>query len=187
MFITLEGLDGSGKTTLARGLASALGGAVLREPGGEPLAEQIRALVKSGEATPRAEALLFAAARAQLVDRELRPRLTNHETLILDRFVDSSLAYQGAGRGLDGVDVINAFATGGLTPDHTLYLRIDAATALQRIGDRGERDHFETLDFLQRVADGYDALAARHPERWITLDADQPPDDVLRQALAALA
>src|SRR3954467_10825423 len=114
-FITVEGLDGSGKTTLVAGLASALGATALREPGGEALAEQIRALVKSGDADPRAEALLFAAARAQLVARELKPRLEAGETLVLDRFVDSSLAYQGFGRGLEGVAEIDAFATAGLT------------------------------------------------------------------------
>jgi dTMP kinase len=185
VFITVEGLDGSGKTTLVQGLHDALGYPVLREPGGEPLAEQIRALVKGGDATPRAEALLFAAARAQLVERELGPRLARGESLILDRFVDSSLAYQGAARGLDGVDTINAFATGGLTPDLTLLLRIDAATALARVGNRGARDHFESEAFLARVAAGYDALAAADP-RFVVLDATQPPDAVLAAALQAL-
>jgi dTMP kinase len=185
-FITVEGLDGSGKTTLVRGLADALGATALREPGGEPLAEEIRGLVKRGDADARAEALLFAAARAQLVARELDPRLAAGETLVLDRFVDSSLAYQGYGRGLGGIEEINAFATGGLTPDRTLLLRVDAATGLARVGGRGEADHFEDLAFLERVAAGYDALVAADPARWVVLDATQPPDAVLAAALTAL-
>lgn len=188
MLITVEGLDGSGKTTLVRGLADHLGATALREPGGEPLAERIRELVKDGAAVPRAEALLFAAARAQLVERELAPRLARGETLVLDRFVDSSLAYQGAGRGLEGVDVINKFATGGLVPDRTLLLRVEPALGLVRVGGRGAaKDHFEEVAFLARVAAGYDALAAADPARWTVLDGALPPDALLAGALQALA
>ena len=132
--ITVEGLDGAGKTTLAGALAGALRALgqeveVLREPGGVVLSERIRALVKDPALTvgPRAEALLYAAARAQLVEERLEPLLAAGRWVLLDRFVDSSLAYQGAGRGL-GVDTIrrlNAFATGDLVPDRTLLLRID--------------------------------------------------------------
>jgi dTMP kinase len=153
-----------------------------------PVAEQIRAVVKGSPCDPRAEALLFAAARAQLVAEALEPRLAAGETLVLDRFVDSSLAYQGGGRGLgiEAVRAVNLFATGGLLPDRTLYLRIDPAAGLARVGGRGDSDHFEELAFLQRVAAAYDELAATEPERWVVLDASLPPDAVLAQALAAL-
>src|SRR3954454_8530731 len=144
MLITLEGLDGAGKSTLAAGLQRDLGRplTVLREPGGVELSERIRGLVKDPglRVDLRAEALLFAAARAQLVAEQLRPRLEAGELVLLDRFVDSSLAYQGAGRGLgvEEVAAINAFGTGGLAPDLTLLLRIDAAAGRARQGERGE-------------------------------------------------
>src|SRR5215212_9083410 len=137
--ITVEGV--AGKTTLVEGLAAELSArgravSVLREPGGVELSERIRALVKDPalHVHPRAEALLYAAARAQLVAEQLEPRLAAGDWVLLDRFVDSSLAYQGAGRGL-GVEEIrrlNLFATGGLAPDRTLLLRIDARAGLAR-------------------------------------------------------
>ena len=138
--ITLEGIDGAGKSTLATALHADLARdrpvELLREPGGVALSERIRELVTDGglRCDARAEALLYAAARAQLVDERLRPWLDAGTWVLLDRFVDSSLAYQGAGRGL-GVEAIaklNAFATGGLVPDRTLLLRIDAVTARAR-------------------------------------------------------
>jgi len=186
VLITVEGLDGSGKTTLVRGLAAALGATALREPGGEPLAERIRELVKVHETDPHAEALLFAAARAQLVATQVRPRLQAGETLVLDRFVDSSLAYQGAGRGLgmDAVRAMNAFAP---VPDRTLLLRIGPAAGLERVGGRGSADRFEDLALLERVAAAYGALAAAEPLRWVVLDAAEPPEAVLAAALQALA
>src|ERR671922_587615 len=134
VLITVEGLDGAGKTTLIAGLSKALEARgrpvfVLREPGGVEVSERIRELLKdpSLEIDPRAEALLYAAARAQLVAEELRPLLEAGDTVLLDRFVDSSLAYQGAGRGLgvEQIRALNEFATGGLKPDRTLLLRID--------------------------------------------------------------
>jgi dTMP kinase len=184
--ITVEGLDGAGKTTLVEALGPALGATVLREPGGVEAAERIRALVKGAALDVHAEALLFAAARAQLVAEKLRPLLAAGETVVLDRFVDSSLAYQGGGRGLgvDAVRAINAFACAGLVPDRTLLLRLDAATGLARVG--GGRDHFEDAAFLGRVAETYDALAAADPGRWVVLDAAQPPEAVLAAALEAL-
>jgi dTMP kinase len=191
--ITVEGLDGAGKTTLVERLAEALDVLVLREPGGAELSERIRALVKDPvlAVDSRAEALLYAAARAQLVAERLRPLLAAGRWVLLDRFVDSSLAYQGAGRGL-GVEAIrrlNAFATGGLVPDRTLLLRIDPAIGLARVAGRpddADRLEREAGAFFARVAEAYDALAAAEPERVAVIDAAQEPDAVLADALRAL-
>ncbi len=193
--VTVEGIDGAGKTTLVEQLAAELPGAVvLREPGGVPLAERIRTVVKDpGLAVDgRAEALLYAAARAQLVAERLRPLLDAGRLVLLDRFVDSSLAYQGAGRGLgvDAVRAINAFATGGVAPDRTLLLRIDAATRRTRLAARsGAADRLELEDeaFFERVVAAYDELALAEPGRWAVVDASGPADGVLRAARAALA
>ena len=199
MLITIEGLDGAGKTTLAAALADALqqrGRPVrlLREPGGVEAAERIRALVTDPglRVGARAEALLYAAARAQLVEEALRPLLDAGEWVLLDRFVDSSLAYQGAGRGLGVAEVraLNDFATGGLVPDRTLLLRLDPAVRASRVGGRGEAaDRLELAGdgFFATVAAAYDALAAADPARWRVLDASAAPEDVLAQALAALS
>jgi dTMP kinase len=136
--ITIEGIDGAGKSTLAAALVDAMArrgvqATLLREPGGVRTAERIRELVHDPEATigARAEALLYAAARAQLVEEALEPLLGGGRLVLLDRFVDSSLAYQGAGRelGVDAIAAINAFGTGGLAPDRTLLLRLDPAAA----------------------------------------------------------
>jgi dTMP kinase len=180
VLITVEGLDGSGKTTLVQGLAQALGATALREPGGEPLAERIRDLVKAHAFDAYAEALLFAAARAQLTATEITPRLARGETLVIDRFTDSSLAYQGAGRGL-GIGTVRAMNAFAPVPDKTLLLRIDPAVGLERVGGRGAADRFEDLAFLQTVAAAYDELA--HDPRWRVLDATLPPDELLAQAL----
>jgi dTMP kinase len=193
--ITIEGLDGAGKTTLCQGLAEALPGArLLREPGGVELSERIRALVKDPalEVDPRAEALLYAAARAQLVASLVRPLLEDGVTVLLDRFVDSSLAYQGAGRGLgvDAVRAINDFGTGGLAPDVTLLLRIDPAAGRARQADRGEEpDRLEREDgaFFEAIARAYDELAAAEPQRFRVLEASAAPDVVLAAALEAIA
>jgi dTMP kinase len=186
--ITVEGIDGAGKTTLVAGLADAL-----REPGGVELSERLRELVKARELTigERAETLVYAAARAQLVEERIRPALATGHWVLLDRFVDSSLAYQGGGRGL-GVQVVrdlNAFATGGLAPDRTLLLRVDPAVGLTRVGERLEgfdRLERERLDFWQAVAAAYDDLAAAEPDRIAVIDAAQPPERVLADALAQL-
>jgi dTMP kinase len=193
--ITVEGLDGAGKTTVVEGLAAALGDVVvLREPGGVDLSERIRALVKDPalDVHPRAEALLYAAARAQLVAERLEPLLAAGRSVLLDRFVDSSLAYQGAGRGLgvDAVRDLNAFATGGLVPDRTLLLRIEPAVGLARAAGRpqdADRLEREAPAFFAAIAAAYDALAAGEPERFAVIDATQPPDAVLADCLAALA
>jgi dTMP kinase len=192
MLITVEGLDGAGKTTLITGLARSLGAVVLREPGGVELSERIRSLVADPalEVDPRAEALLYAAARAQLVAEKLVPLLSAGETVLLDRFVDSSLAYQGGGRGLGVSEIraLNLFATGGLQADRTLLLRIDPERGLARIAGR-EADRLELSggEFFARVAQTYDELAAADPDRFIVLDATQPPDTVLASALKALS
>jgi dTMP kinase len=196
MLITIEGVDGAGKSTLVAGLAAALEArgrpvVVLREPGGVALSERIRALLAdpSVVVAGRAEALLFAAARAQLVTERLRPLLDAGRWVLLDRFVDSSLAYQGAGRGLGVEEVrsLNEFATGGLRPDRTLLLRIPPERGLARIAGR-EADRLEREDgaFFRAVAAAYDALAAAEPDRIAVIDADAPPEAVLAAALAAL-
>jgi dTMP kinase len=194
VLITIEGIDGAGKTTLAAALAERLGATLLREPGGVELSERIRALVKDPalDVDPRAEALLYAAARAQLVAERLRPLLDAGETVVLDRFVDSSLAYQGGARGLgvEAVRAINDFGTGGLVPDVTLLLRIDPATGRSRQDVRGEaRDRLEREGdpFFARIAQAYDELAAAEPQRFRVIDAAQTPEAVLRDALSRVA
>ena len=197
--ITIEGLDGAGKTTLATGLVAALrergiDARALREPGGVALAERVRAVVKDPELRvgARAEALLYAAARAQLVEEALRPLLDAGAWVVLDRFLDSSLAYQGAGRGLgiDAVRAINLFGTGGLQPDRTLLLRIDPVQGRARQAGRGEapdRLEREADAFFRTIATAYDELAAAEPERIRVLDATLPPAAVLSGALDAMA
>jgi len=197
--ITIEGLDGAGKTTLASGLVAALSergidAHALREPGGVALAERVRAVVKDPELRvgARAEALLYAAARAQLVEEALRPLHDVGAWVVLDRFLDSSLAYQGAGRGLgiDAVRAINLFGTGGLQPDRTLLLRIDPVQGRARQAGRGEapdRLEREADAFFRTIATAYDELAAAEPERIRVLDATLPPAAVLSGALDAMA
>jgi dTMP kinase len=196
--ITIEGIDGAGKSTLATALRAELARErpveLLREPGGAELSERIRALVRDPalRCDPRAEALLYAAARAQLVDERLRPWLAAGTWVLLDRFVDSSLAYQGAGRGLgvEQIAALNAFATGGLTPDRTLLLRIDPVTARARQQSRlvaPDRLEQEDHAFFDTIAAAYDELAAGDPHRFLVLDADDTPERVLALAVRALA
>ena len=187
------------ETTLAAGLVEALRergieAEALREPGGVELSERVRALVKDPalEVDPRAEALLYAAARAQLVAERVRPALEAGQWVLLDRFVDSSLAYQGAGRGLGiaAVREINDFGTGGLTPDRTLLLRIDPAAGRARAEGRGaapDRLEQEADAFFAEIARCYDELAAAEPERIRVLDAGLPPAELLEDALQALS
>ncbi len=197
--ITIEGLDGAGKTTLARGLVAALSARdlqveLLREPGGVSAAERVRELVKDPGLVvgARAEALLYAAARAQLVEESLGPLLSAGRWVVLDRFVDSSLAYQGAGRelGVEPVRAVNEFATGGLKPDRTLLLTLDPGLGRSRARTRGEPvDRLEREDdgFFARIAEAYRSLAQADPERIRTIDAGQPAEDVLASALTELA
>jgi dTMP kinase len=197
--ITIEGLDGAGKTTLAEGLVRTLADRgvpveLLREPGGVALSERIRALVKDPTlpVDARAEALLYAAARAQLVRERLRPLLADGALVLLDRYVDSSLAYQGAGRelGVEEVRALNRFATGDLQPDRTLLLRIAPAAGRKRLGTRGEevdRLEGEGGAFFARIAAAYEQLAREEPRRIVLLDAGAPPAKVLAAALTAIA
>lgn len=197
--ITIEGLDGAGKTTLADGLARELRARgikveVLREPGGVAVSERIRDLVKDPglRVGAAAEALLYAAARAQLVAEKVLPALEGGTWVLLDRFVDSSLAYQGAARGLGVGEVaaLNRFATGGLAPDRTLLLEVDPAAGRARQAGRGEQpDRLELEDdgFFSKVAAGYRRLAAAEPDRIRVVDAAKPAPAVLEEALRALA
>ena len=197
--ITIEGIDGAGKSTLAVALAQELTDRdipiqLLREPGGVRAAERIRELVAdpSLQIGARAEALLYAAARAQLVDEALRPLLGGGTWVLLDRFVDSSLAYQGGGRelGIDAVREINEFAIRGLRADRTLLLVVDPHTGRTRSHARAgapDRLEREQDEFFRRTAEAYLELAAGDPERIRALDASVAPADVLRAALDALA
>jgi dTMP kinase len=189
LFITFEGIDRSGKSTQARLLADALGDQALsvREPGGTPAGEQVRSLLKDA-AVPlgaEAEALLFAAARAELVARVIRPALEDGRVVVSDRFLDSSLAYQGGARrlGIEEVERINRFATGGLVPDITFLLDIDPDVAAARAG---ENDRFEDEGFaLQKaVQEAYERLVEADPGRWRRVDATRSPEEVHADVLA---
>lgn len=191
LFVSFEGIDRAGKSTQVRLLGEVLGerAIAVREPGGTPVGERVRELVKdrASEIDPRTEALLFAAARAELVARVIRPALAEGRIVICDRFLDSSLAYQGVGRGLGVGEIarINAFGTQGLAPDITLLLRLDPQRAAARAG---ERDRFESEGAqLQRdVLDAYESLAQAEPERFRTIRADRPAEEVHRDVLAAV-
>src|SRR2546423_2131933 len=190
LFVTFEGIDRSGKTTQARLLSDALGDDALgvREPGGTEVGERVREILKDPESplTPQAEALLFAAARAQLVTEVIRPALEAGKVVVSDRFLDSSLAYQGAARGLgvEQVERINRFATGELVPDLTFLLAIDPAAAAARAGE-SDRFEDEGRELQRAVLDAYEELAAIDPGRWRRLDADRPPQQVHADVLAA--
>ncbi|MGH2863656.1 MAG: dTMP kinase [Solirubrobacteraceae bacterium] len=196
--ITIEGLDGAGKTTLAEGLQRELGARgldarLLREPGGVEVSERIRTLVKDPalDVLPRTEALLYAAARAQLVEQLVLPLLARGAVVLLDRFVDSSLAYQGAGRslGIEDVRSINLFATGGLSAARTLLLHISPAGGRARQRAReSEPDRLEREDerFFAAISAAYAQLARAEPQRIRVIDAAQAPEQVLADALAAL-
>jgi dTMP kinase len=197
--ITIEGIDGAGKTTLATGLVDALRGrdldvVLLREPGGVAAAERIRELVIDPglHVTARTEALLYAAARAQLVEEALEPALGEGKWFLLDRFIDSSLAYQGGGRelGIDAVRAINEFAIRTAWPDRTLLLMIDPELGRTRSRARvGELDRIERErdEFFDRTVAAYLELAAEDPGRIRRIDASRPPDEVLSAALDELA
>jgi dTMP kinase len=186
MFITLEGPEGSGKTSHIRPLADWLtdqGQRVFatREPGGTEIGEQIRVVIHDLGNTamhPRAETLLYQAARAQIVEQVIRPRLAAGEIVLCDRYFDSTIAYQGYGhqQNLDEVRALVKYATGGLMPDLTLLLDVDVETGLkrkQKNGDEWNRLDAYTLDFHRRVRDGYLKMVGQEPARWAVVDAGQ--------------
>ena len=190
MFITFEGPDGSGKTSQVAILAEHLRQLgyqllVTREPGGTSIGDQIRAVLSDLDniaMQPRAEILLFQASRAQLVDEVIRPHLERGSLVLCDRFADSTLAYQGYGHciDLDQLRSLIRFATGGLNPDLTLLFDVDVETGLRRRakgGDWNRLDAYE-LAFHQRVRKGYHELAREEPDRWVMVDAGQPPEKV---------
>lgn len=197
--ITIEGIDGAGKSTLAAALldtlkARGLDVTLLREPGGVPAAERIRELVIDPDlhVTARTEALLYAAARAQLVEEAIEPLLREGKWVLLDRFIDSSLAYQGGGRqlGIDSVRAINGFAIRTARPDRTLLLMIDADQGRSRSRSRAgppDRLERERNDFFDRTVAAYLELASEDPDRIRKIDATLPADEVLAAALEALA
>lgn len=192
LFVTFEGIDRSGKTTQARMLCDALGerAVAVREPGGTPVGERVRSLLKdpSAEMGAHAETLLFAAARAELVARMIRPALAGGRVVVSDRYLDSSLAYQGEARGLgvDEVARLNRWATGGLDPDLTFLLALDPAAAEARGAEDDDRFEAEGADLQRRVAEAYDRLAAADPDRWRRVDADREPADVHAEVLATV-
>ena len=194
MFVTFEGLDGSGKTTQADLLHRRLeadGREVVatREPGGTELGEQIRNLVlHGGDVTPWAEALLYAASRAQHVDEVIRPALERGAAVVCDRYVDSSVAYQGAGRGLgfDRVLELNLAAVGGLMPERTFLLLLDPGDVAGRLSRDHDRLEREGDDFRKRVDACYRELAARFPERIVVLDATRPAEELAEEVHGAL-
>jgi len=197
VFVTLEGVDGAGKSTQARMLAEALGPetVLLREPGGTVAGERLRELLKdaSVELTPRAELMLFCAARAELVDQVISPSLAAGRDVVCDRFVDSTAAYQGGARGIDPglVATLNAAAVRGCMPDRTILLRLDTETAVERARERCESpisDRFEAEGdrFQDRIAAEFDRIAAAEPERFVVVDAAGSVDEVHVQVLEAL-
>ena len=189
-FIVFEGGDGSGKSTQARSLLRRMrrrGVKVLRthEPGGTPLGQYLRRLLKSGDAmTPMSELMLFEAARSQLVDTVIKPFLDQGGVVIADRFTSSTMAYQGYGRGLDRelIERLNREAAGGLEPDLTVLLDLPVETALARKG-KGNEDNFDSapVDFHRKIRRGYTALAAADPGGWLVLDGQRPPEDLGRE------
>jgi dTMP kinase len=191
LFVTFEGIDRAGKTTQARLLADALGetAVAVREPGGTAVGERVRELVKDPvvEVGTEAEALLFAAARAELVARVIRPALDAGRVVVSDRYLDSSLAYQGAARGLgvDEVARINRFATRGLVPDLTFLLVLDPRAAAAR-GGQADRFEDEGRALQDAVFVGYERLAPEDPARWQRLDAERPVGELHGEVLAAV-
>ncbi len=203
LFITFEGAEGSGKSTQARQLALSLQQAELpvmftREPGGTPIADQIRHVILTPENTAMdsaAEVLLYSASRAQHVAERIRPALARGAIVVCDRFADSTLAYQGYGLGLDlaVLRAITTFATGGLTPNLTLYLDCPVNVGLGRKRDAaqqgGEWNRLDRkpIEYHERVRQGYLALASAEPHRWRVIDATGDVETVQTAVLAAVA
>ena len=195
MFVTFEGLDGSGKTTqveLLRQYLAESGRDVVatREPGGTELGERVRdLLLEGGEVSPWAEAALFAAARAELVAQVIGPALERGADVVCDRYLDSSLAYQGIARGLgvDQVLALNVNAIRGILPDRTFLLMLDADEAARRQNEAPDRIEREGGDFQEAVRSAYAELAAIFPARVVALDASRPPDEIAKEVRDQLA
>jgi len=189
MFVTFEGVDWSGKSTqagLLAGWLAAQGRTVMstREPGGTPLAEAVRDVVLHGhDMTPWAEAALYAAARADHVEHAIRPALERGEDVVCDRYIDSSIAYQGFARGLgeERVLELNLMVTNGLLPERTFIVFLDADEALGRGSGEPDRIEREGADFMRKVDAAFRALAARFPERIVSLDGARSPDEIAEE------
>ncbi len=188
LFITFEGGDGSGKSTQINILKEKLADKgfdihITREPGGTAISEKIREIIldrSNSEMTAMTEAMLYAAARAQLVEQIIRPAVSSGKIVICDRFVDSSIAYQAYGRNLgDAVGVINSFAVGDCMPDMTILLKVDPEEGSRRIAGR-EQDRIETasVDFHRRVYEGYLELERKYPERVVGIDARRTIEEI---------
>jgi dTMP kinase len=198
LFITIEGPDGSGKSTQATLLVDTLRDRGLpvvatREPGGTALGDRIRELILDPDGpapTPRAMALLYSASRAQLVETVIRPALARGEIVVADRYADSTIAYQGFGLGLPAGEIrtITAFATGGLKPNLTIYVDIDPGRGLERTANRGRQDRLDAqnLDFHRRVREAYRALMRAEPERWVCVDGSVSPEAVQTAIMEAI-
>ncbi|MGH2959133.1 MAG: dTMP kinase [Solirubrobacterales bacterium] len=183
-FISFEGIDRSGKSTQAAVLCAELGDRALhvREPGGTIFSERVRGILKDPEVplSPRAEALLFASARADLVSTVIRPALDEGKIVVADRFIDSSLAYQGVARGLglDHIMTLNHWAAHGLMPNITILVEIDPLVAISRGAEEHDRFEDEGASFQRKVANAYSQLAIDNPDRIIRVDGDRGPDEV---------
>lgn len=195
VFIAFEGGDGAGKSTQAQLLSAwleELGHTVVvtREPGGTPFGRTVRELVLHGDhVAPRAEALLFAADRAHHVETLILPALARGEVVITDRYVDSSIAYQGAGRdlGVDEVRELNAWATGGLVPTLTVLIDLPADVGRARRGGIHDRLESESADFHGAVRDLFLALADADPDRYLVVDGELPPEQVRERVRVRVA
>lgn len=199
-FVTFEGIEGSGKTTQVRLLSETLAGKgiphlVTREPGGTPLADEIRSLLLSPREEPvfpETELLLYEAARAQHVRSVILPAVTSGKAVLCDRFCDATVAYQGFSRGIDvaRIEELNAFASGGLTPDLTFLLDLSSEDGFIRVHGRGmllDRMEVESLQFHRKVREGYLRLCTQQPERFARIDGRLPVDDIARAVRAAVS
>ncbi|GGL99526.1 dTMP kinase [Deinococcus aerophilus] len=197
LFISFEGPEGAGKSTQIGRLGAQLGHAgiphvLTREPGGTPLGMRVREVLLDPALTIDSlpEFLLYSASRAQLVGNLIRPALRRGDVVVCDRYADSSMAYQGFGRGLDAglLRQITQAATGGLTPNLTVLLDLDPAVGLQRAARRGQPDRLERadLEFHQRLRQGFLTLAAQEPQRFLTLDATRPEAELAARIWGAV-